>query len=68
MIDCMACLVSLAEGVPEGGSFKDCHGITHATIRMQYEYFLTCTVRPDPDDSRRALIDWARCRMVADER
>lgn len=64
-VDCMACLVALARGVPEGGTHIDVHGITHATVRSQYLNFLTCTVKPDPDHPG-ILTNRARWRTTDD--
>lgn len=68
VIDCMACLVSLGQGVPEGGVFVDKHGIAHATVRSQHLVFFACTVRLDPNNPGRLLIDWAHARGGRNDR
>lgn len=67
-VDCMACLVALARGLPGDGAFTDSKKITHATLRMQNLYFITCTIRPDPDRPGEALIDRFRTRTVQGDR
>lgn len=67
-IDCMACLVALARGLPEGGTYVDTRGVTHATLRTQHLDFITCATRLDPNNPGRALIDLTRCRMAPNER
>ncbi len=59
VIDCMACLVSIARGLPEGGTHTE-NDITHATMRTQSGHaFLTCTVRQDPLTPGRVLVNHA---------
>ncbi len=59
-VDCMACLVAMAKGLPEGGTSVDASGVTHATIRGQYRAFLTCTVSINPNNSSRCLMSNAK--------
>lgn len=67
-VDCMACLVALARGLPEGRTFVDERGIKHATLRGQHEYFVTCTVLQDFARPECFLIDWKRSQMVSYDR
>jgi hypothetical protein len=63
-VDCMACLVALARGVPEGGTYIDKRGITHATLRSQHLDFLTCTVYPDPNHPGQIITHRSRWRTT----
>lgn len=45
MIDCMSCLVQLAQDFPtNGGAHTDQRGTTHATVRWQGEIIVVCTL------------------------
>lgn len=45
MIDCMSCLVRLAQDFPtNGGVHMDRRGITHATVRWAREVVFICTL------------------------
>jgi hypothetical protein len=61
-VDCMACLVAMAKGLPEGGTHVDAGGVTHATMRAQHRTVLTCTVSIDPYNPGRGLM--ARAQTV----
>lgn len=67
-IDCMACLVALARGLPEGGAHVDRRGITHATMRSQHLDFLACSIEPDPDHPGQILTPRGRWRTTIDDR
>lgn len=50
IVDCMACLVALAQNWPKNGTYKDLREITHATFHCEsYGEWqaLTCTFRKD---------------------
>lgn len=59
-IDCMACLMALAKGQPEGGTHVDTDGITHATMRSQHRTVLTCTVSINPYNPGRGILTRAQ--------
>jgi hypothetical protein len=61
MIDCMACLVAMAKGLPEGGAHRGVDGVTHSTLRSMGRSAITCTVRRygrDPTQWSAALATW----------
>lgn len=61
VIDCMACLVALSKGLPDGGAHRGNDGITHATLRSMGRAALACTMRRysgDPTRWSAALARW----------
>lgn len=54
-VDCMACLVAISRGLPEGGVYQDAGGVTHATMRSRHSTFITCTVCRDSRNSYRII-------------
>lgn len=59
MIDCMSCLIQLANGLSSGGTHGDDRGITHATLRWLGRTVVVCTLQhEDSNDGNRV---WFIC-------
>lgn len=54
MIDCMTCLIQLAQGCPTNGRTNTFHGVTHALVTI------VGTHVPGPEDVRAHGFRWSK--------